>query len=1075
MHRLNSVAPAPEHSRSENELQIGLLGEFSFSFRGQPIAAAAWQRSHARRLIQMLCSASKLSEARPRVLEALWPGFEDARARNRLHHTIHCIRKAWEEIPAQARPQIVVSSERVEFVPAPGTLIDVQAFILGVESDCAEAEARLVCLEQGLACYRGRLAPGWDDCAEIEARRVWLAQLLESSLREAIDIAKEINRPAVALRHAQHLALLLECDCDAHCQYALLLAENARPDAALLHCQNVRATIELEEPQALLQLDQTIQAIQQRANRGGGVPATGIAGSARSGSPGLVGRLGLAAPTRQVIGYEAWLQVCAKCIEDPFGSVISVVGPPGAGKSLLAATVAHRLQGTLQHGAVWLDACEWREPQALLDALASALAPLCGAVAATEAALLQQLQNKEMLIVVDGLQVSPAVVRLCSQLALGGRDTRWLLTAWSALQLRGERVIHLEPSQLTQQPADGSPSHAARIVQSLCAPAWQLDDPRSMRLIEQIASALDGLPQSLEMAAQCLDTDSPSELWARLQRDLSALLRGGLHDPDTSERPLAHSVSAWLGQAAPGAQRLLSLLSQCRSWLTREDIGCLLGDSEAASADALIDHCVRHQFLLRRSRVLVSMPWSEFRVPRIVTAGLRVGPDPVDPAWRSQRMQAWLASGHRAAQAEPGGHMAASRWFDDHFEDIDALASGWLESDRLTDLATFCCVHAPHWPVARHSQRMLGWLVGLGETMTGAPPSLAARLLVERARLRVHLGQLHLACDDASRALARVVAEPDTEVRRQAVQMIQRYGAAGRDASQRPGALSGRGVEAGESLLRVGQLAVRHGQLGQALAICGQSAEVFKYFGLSHGLLKAHHYRAKIAFALGDTDLASRCLADVQRVATHVDDGREAARAALMQADVLLSRMLFSQAADLASTLIAKAPYADDPALVARGLAVVAWAHYGRGAYPIAHALCVDLREQAARSGRIGLQVNAEMLSALIDARRQRPAAAIRSVCSAVELLTQAQPLSDAQSDLVNVAELAVHLDRCDLAAPLVRSLEAFSEQPNQRLRHWVRERVRSLNGVATAAQLGENDLGNVPNCAEVLKSLALV
>jgi ATP/maltotriose-dependent transcriptional regulator MalT len=321
-----------------------------------------------------------------------------------------------------------------------------------------------------------------------------------------------------------------------------------------------------------------------------------------------------------------------------------------------------------------------------------------------------------------------------------------------------------------------------------------------------------------------------------------------------------------------------------------------------------------------------------------------------------------------------------------------------------------------------------------------------------------------------------VAAEPDTEVRRQAVQMIQRYGATGRDASQRPGALSGRGVEAGESLLRVAQLAVRHGQLGQALAICGQSAEVFKYFGLSHGLLKAHHYRAKIAFALGDTDLASRCLADVQRVATHVDDGREAARAALMQADVLLSQMLFSQAADLASTLIAKAPYADDPALVARGLAVVAWAHYGRGAYPIAHALCGDLREQAARSGRVGLQVNAELLSALIDARRQRPAAAIRSVCSAIELLTQCQPLSDAQSDLVNVAELAVHLDRCDLAAPLVRSLEAFSEQPNQRLRAWVSDRLRSMQGLPSGGEFAAIDASVITQagCSDVLRSLVL-
>ena len=481
-------------------LQIRVLGEFAIDFGGRPVAPAAWQRSHARRLIQLLCSAPRWMVSRAQVISALWPGFEDERARNRLHHTIHCVRKAWEEIPLAARPQINVTSERVEFVPAAGTLIDASIFEQGVESDCAEAEERLACLEVALECYRGELAQGWDDCDDIAARRARLAQLRESALGEAVDTAIELERPAVALRHAHQLALLLETDCDAHCRYAELLAENGRADAALLHCQHVRGLLEQDDPACAEQLARTVQTIQRSANR----EAAGAAAGAELGSDkrkaslaGLVTRQTVPAPTRQLLGYDALVQKCASCIDDPFSSVISLVGPPGAGKSLLAATVAHRMQMTLQHGALLIDCADVATPQALVAALAGALQPLCGELATDEASLRRLLQNKEMLIVLDGLQRSAALVRQCMTLALAGRDTRWLVTAWAALRVMGERVLHVEPSALALPQSDGGVSFAASIIHAQSLSAWPHDDNRTMRLFEKIGAALDGLPMSL--------------------------------------------------------------------------------------------------------------------------------------------------------------------------------------------------------------------------------------------------------------------------------------------------------------------------------------------------------------------------------------------------------------------------------------------------------------------------------------------------------------------------------------------------------------------------------------------------
>jgi hypothetical protein len=180
-------------------------------------------------------------------------------------------------------------------------------------------------------------------------------------------------------------------------------------------------------------------------------------------------------------------------------------------------------------------------------------------------------------------------------------------------------------------------------------------------------------------------------------------------------------------------------------------------------------------------------------------------------------------------------------------------------------------------------------------------------------------------------------------------------------------------------------------------------------------------------------------------VATSSSDRREAARASLMRAHVLLSQMRFSQAVEVASGVMAMPECADDEALLARGTSVVAWAHYGQGAYPLAHALCAGLRVQAQRAPGLAIRANTEVLSALIHAQSRRPEAAIRSACAALELLAQEQPLPDPQSDLVNGAELALCLGRHDLAQPLMLSLDAFSSQPDHHLREWVDSRVRSL------------------------------
>jgi DNA-binding SARP family transcriptional activator len=1070
--RSSSMQYSEQHLNSTG-VQIRLLGEFTFEFDGKPVACTAWRRSHARRLVQLICSAPNHCETRQRVQTALWPDSDETHARNRLHHTVHCVRKAMEEVPAPLRPQIIVGAEHVTFVPGANTEIDAQRFVRHVEADCARADARLSHIQSALHLCRGLLAPGWDDCAQIDVRRAWLQTQSESIMREALDLAVELERPDLALDMAQQLAHLLQHDSEAHCRYALLLAESGRPDAALLHCQRTRAALDDEDNTSIDLLDETVRTIQLRANRRphqdvAEFPA-GVLNAAEA-----VSRLCVFAPCKPLVSYETPLAACVGCLSDPYGALTTIVGPPGAGKSLLAATVAYRHQVQTKHGALWLDCSSIAGGPSMLTALATGLGPICQGVTPDEEAIRVALHDKDLLIVLDGLNCATVAASLGTTLSLAGRDTRWLVTAWSALNLVGERVVCVEPSELLRPANDRSPSSAAQILLSSVDRFSRFQDARSMQIIEQIAASLDGLPLALEVASGCLCASSPNELWARLQRDPCAFTRPSTTGEQSPGAQLGRSVGQWLGRATPAARHLLSLLSRCKSWVTRSDIECLLGDTSSVESDSLIDYCVRNQFLLRRSQVRPAESRSEFHVPRFVAAALGLFEDTPTPKWCRMRVQTWVMSGQAAEPAATvDAHATAAQWFDDHIEDIDDVAVGWVESGELDRLAALCLAHCLHWSLARHAARIKVWLEGLGFALESLDAPAAASLLLARARVRLHLGDVRGACDDASGTLSRIAGHANESVRREAIGLIERYEDPGTLANHSPGSVAERGVDAGESLLRVSQLAVRHAQLPQALLACNQAVEVFAYFGFSRGLLKANRYKAKIAFALGNTQLAARCLGEVERIATKIDGGRDAVLSALMQADVLIAQMRFPQAIGLVSELLARPHFATDPALVARGTCAVAWAHYGQGAYPLARSLCSVLRSTPRNAISTRLQMNTEILAALLAARSGHTEAAIHSVCTALELLMQHSPLPDEQLDLVNAAELAVHLQRPDLAAPLVDSLHAFSSRPQHQLHGWVAERVCRLDAIVAAEDFAPNAPSLANSYPQVLACLA--
>jgi DNA-binding SARP family transcriptional activator len=1001
-----------------------------------------WQRAHVRRLLQMVASNAKLREPRSKVLRILWPDLDDAHARNRLHHTVHLIRKGMDGLLAANKPILTVDAQFVTLTLPPNAVVDAQQFILALGADARDDASRLDTIDRALRWYRGEFAPDWLDATDMTARRAWFAQQHEAAMAEAISLAVQLHRFDQALKFAKFRAQLLPLNVDAQCEYAALLAQHGRADAALAHCHSARASLAREDDAASSTFDALERSIQQQVNQAkAGVQAAAPA-------PRQVQSVGQRQmPVRQpLLGYDTALATTLHRLRDPHTSLVSLVGPPGVGKTALALEVAHRCQSDFLHGVLWVD-CQSENDQThgLLSRLALGLN-----VPANDTdvvgAITRALHGKEMLVVLDGLTFGAQQSGLLPALLCISRDVRWLATAWSSFNIAYEKAVLVDSSDLLQTMAsDAWINPAMQLLSCMGSHAVDLQDKRTRTSVQALVTTTGGLPVLLSAAARALQSALPEELNAKLARDPSALLSSSTPGGDAH----ASALVRWLAAAPLPMQRLLSVASRCQSWLTRLDLTLLLDADDPNDVDALIDTCASMHWLQRRVRQDPMGSWSEFKVPAYAQAALTFCEGAVPSSDANLLIEGWL---NHSALVTAGGivHQAHTdaQWFDDRIQDYQATIQRWFAEGRPKDVAALCFVHARNWSTAKHKAVVMGWLTQLGERMEGIDDEIAAYLLLERARLREDFGNIHGAFDDANRALARVADANDPTFRQEAARLTERYGTTALRGDTRSPAVHQRGIEAGEGLLRVAKLAAKHGEPQRAMKLCSEAATVLSYFGLGRGVLKAHHYRARIAYAMGDTELSMRCITQCERTARSIGEHQEVAVADLMRANVLSADMQHGQAIDLSSAVLAKPAIANNPHLLSRGLLALGWAYYAAGAFPVLRAMSQGLIDQARLSGEPTALISAKFLTMLAHARTGQQQRAVEHIGPVLQLLDRHTPLPDVQGELANVADLVVHLDQPALAESLMQALDVFGSRRDHQLRPWTQHRVDVMRGL---------------------------
>jgi predicted ATPase len=263
-----------------------------------------------------------------------------------------------------------------------------------------------------------------------------------------------------------------------------------------------------------------------------------------------------------MVGREQETRQLAKLFLQPHVRLLTIVGPPGVGKTRTSLHVAEKIAHHFEHGAVFVNLAPLTKHEMVLHALADALGLVETSTTPGSRMLETFLQDRNLLIVLDNFeQVLPAAPWLAGLLG-AAPSVKMIVTSREALRVQGEHEFPLAPLPVPAENERGDISlldgfPAVRLfVQRAAAvqPDFELTD-QNASLVAEVCRRLDGLPLAIELAAARIQTLSLADMLAQFDRLFDWLTRGRR---DTSDwRQTLLGAIEWSYSLLTEAERLL--------------------------------------------------------------------------------------------------------------------------------------------------------------------------------------------------------------------------------------------------------------------------------------------------------------------------------------------------------------------------------------------------------------------------------------------------------------------------------------------------------------------------------------
>lgn len=191
--------------------------------------------------------------------------------------------------------------------------------------------------------------------------------------------------------------------------------------------------------------------------------------------------------------------------------LLTIVGPPGVGKSRLALELAHKLVPGWIHGCCFVALASIEGHQNVASALLSALGIPEYNGLATDAMLCRILRTRQMLLLIDNFEHVLEAALLLANLLANCPQLYIIVTSRVVLDLRWEHVYDLAPLEQTAAIELFMMHYQRHNPHAVITEDTQED-------IDAIVKRLDYLPLTIEMASAWLNTLSIRELYSQLTK-----------------------------------------------------------------------------------------------------------------------------------------------------------------------------------------------------------------------------------------------------------------------------------------------------------------------------------------------------------------------------------------------------------------------------------------------------------------------------------------------------------------------------------------------------------------------------
>ncbi|WP_167604418.1 AfsR/SARP family transcriptional regulator [Micromonospora auratinigra] len=468
--------------------------------------------------------------------EAVWGERTPARARQLVHTYIARLRQLLEpEMPPRARTNVIASTPTGYALRVDPHAVDLAVFhdLVGrARQRMAEGQP-----QRALRLFRHALHL-WRDPAlteltallrqsvEVEALRLsW-----SDAARDYVLLGLRTGRPVEVRDLAGRLAAREPLDEQVQAHYLSVLERTGQRSLALSRFATVRDLLRRElgvEPGPAL------QAVHRRLVESRWVPPRqlGPAADAPAGATGTPPWPG------DLLHRDEDVRTVASLVRAH--RLVTVVGPPGCGKSALVRAVAARLADRFVDGAVTVDVTGVADRAQLR----ARMIDLLGGPAADRSAF----EVRRMLVVLDNAEhLIDACALLTDTLLRGENRMAVLVASREPLNLPYEVVRRLWPLALPDGAPDAGPAPTPAVAlfaryAARARPGFRLDAD-NVALVERICRRADGLPLVLGYAAAYLGEESLDGVLSRFEEPLAQFRPPGKEELPSLRAVLDRSV-----------------------------------------------------------------------------------------------------------------------------------------------------------------------------------------------------------------------------------------------------------------------------------------------------------------------------------------------------------------------------------------------------------------------------------------------------------------------------------------------------------------------------------------------------